>query len=170
MGYLTCHVTVSNCEKWDTRFRFVSFSVYQAFQNVWKTSHVKDNQSRWHFLCSEHMGWHMSLLSILNGAEGSNYGKWCMGKRNVVSYATSKSDKKSKSILAYLFLIFIKSIPPFPLYKYIGIQKISVHNEKWYLQLCNLLFPVRCWSENCSLVWNTLRQGQNKTPHCNFDV
>jgi len=53
---------------------------------------------------------------------------------------------------------FIKSTPPFHFYiKYIDIQNISIHNEKWYLQLCNLLFLVRCWSQTCDLVCNTLQ-------------
>jgi hypothetical protein len=55
---------------------------------------------------------------------------------------------------------FMKSTPSYPCYikQYIGIQKISIHNEKWHLKLCNMLFSVRCWSKNCSLVWNTLGQ------------
>jgi len=47
-------------------------------------------------------------------------------------------------------------------------EKISIHNEKWYLQLCNLFFPVRCglsiaiW---CETVWS---RGQNTTLHCSL--
>jgi hypothetical protein len=36
------------------------------------------------------------------------------------------------------------------------------------LTLCNLLFPVRCWSENCHLVWNALRQGSKHNPTLHF--
>jgi len=67
---------------------------------------------------------------------------------------------------------FIKSIPPYPCYikQYIGIQRISIHNEKWFLWSCNLLFHVRCFLRIaiwCETPWS---RGKNTTPHCKFDI
>jgi len=52
------------------------------------------------------------------------------GPQNVKSQT-----QMSKNISSYLFPHFIKSTPPYPCYikQYIGIQKISVHVEEWYL-------------------------------------
>jgi hypothetical protein len=82
----------------------------------------------------------------------------------------SKSDKNVYKHLSYLFTPFLKSAPPIPLLciTYWFSKKLSIHNEKWYLQLCNLLFPVRCCSQNCNLVQNTLRQGSKHNPTSQF--
>jgi len=76
--------------------------------------------------------------------------------------------KMSKTPQLY-FPSFAKPIPPYTCYvkEYIGIHKIFIHNEKW-LWLCNLLFPVRYWSQNCDLAWNTLRKGSKHNPTLQF--
>jgi hypothetical protein len=80
--------------------------------------------------------------------------------------------KMSRNISAYLLNPFIKSTSLYPSYikQYFGIQKLSVHNEKWCLQLHNLLFPEWCWFQKCDLVWNTLKQGSTHNPHCTLDI
>jgi len=83
------------------------------------------------------------MYSFLNAAMCSVFG----GPLNV------KIRQKCLEASQLISSLFIKHTPP-SLYssyieQYIGIQKISIYNEKWYLQLCNLLFPVWHWSQNC---------------------
>jgi hypothetical protein len=65
---------------------------------------------------------------------------------------------------------FHKIHNPYPCYikQYIGIPKMSIFNEKWYLRLYNLLFPFRCWSQNCDFLWNTFKQGLKYNPTLHF--
>jgi len=81
----------------------------------------------------------------------------------------SKS-KMSKNISAYLFASFIKFVPLHLNYikQYINIQNIQVYNEKRYLKLCDLLFPVWCWSRTCNMAWNILKQGSTHNPTLQF--
>jgi len=79
--------------------------------------------------------WHVKELGTLDTCVVSTM---LLSVLSLVVHKTPKSDKMSKSILAYLFPHFIKSTPPCPFHiKYTDTKKISVCNEKWYLRLCN---------------------------------
>jgi hypothetical protein len=54
---------------------------------------------------------------------------------SLVANKTSKSDKNAYTHLSLPLPPFIKSTPPYLCCtkQYTGIQKISIHNKKWYL-------------------------------------
>jgi hypothetical protein len=68
-----------------------------------------------------------------------------------------------ENIAAYLFTTFIKSTPPYPSYILV-LKKFQDVMKNGIKQLCNLRFPEWYWSQNCSVVSNTLKQGSTHIP------
>jgi len=106
--------------------------------------------------------WYVKELWTLDGCITSIM---LLSVLSLVTHKTSKSDKMSESI-SYPF--HKVHTPLLLLNKTLVFKKMSGPNEKWYLQLHNLFLIVWCWSRNCNLAWNTLRQWSEHNPTLQF--